>query len=151
MNNLNIKGYTIIELCITLALIGILCAFSLPINHYFFSAKKLEILRAEIKNVVRFARTYALINNKILILKPVVSSANWSQGATLIEASTQKIIYQWHWWRSKINVSWVGFNSNRYLVFAPDLKHSAVNGYFKLSYPSLDPLTVIVNRLGHAH
>lgn len=145
------KGYSLLELFTVLALIGILCCFSLPISHYFFSAKKIEIIGTEIRGMVRFARTYALVNNETYILKPISMDFNWSKGVELIEASTKKLIYQWHWATTKINIKWSGFHSNDYLSFAPDLRHAVVNGHFTLSDDSNNSMVLTINRIGHIH
>ncbi|KTD36209.1 Tfp type 4 fimbrial pilin related signal peptide protein domain protein [Legionella nautarum] len=148
-------GLTLIELLAGLMIIGIVFALCIPLGFSLYGKNQLKLLENEIGIAIRFARNMALLKHVPLVLTPLPSSDNWSDGMILFidnknhqYAETDEIIHQWNWQKLKVQVSWVGFRSNNYLLFSSTLSHSASNGHFILRNNEGNTVKLVINRLG---
>lgn len=141
-------GFTLLEMLTCLGIIAVLWAMSLAFNIFFFSKNQFDSIENDIKNIVRYARNATIASDQALMLKPLLTSKNWAHGIALIKVSTQELLYQWKWHYPHIQLSWKGFQSSDYLLFAPDLQHSAINGRFIITSKGCSE-NLILNRFGH--
>lgn len=131
------QGFTLVELLICLAIIGIILSFSIPFAHLAYEKNHALEIRDTIQNIIQFAKAEALMRGKNLMLRPLPCKLNWSLGMILVFDNERhhwvegdEIIHQWSWPSSKTQVSWHGFQSKQYVVFAADMRHSAASGHF---------------------
>ncbi len=149
-----VAGLTLIELLLGLALMAIVLFFCNPFAESVFKKNQLELLVDEIKSAIHYAKTEVLLHGESLLLAPLAGSDDWSTGMMLFVDNKahqyhegSKLIHEWHWRPSDFIISWQGFQSNQYLLFATDISRSAVNGHFLIKNNSLQH-QLIVNRLG---
>ena len=110
-----------------------------------------QVIQADIKGAIRYAKTKALIDGKSLVLKPLQDSTDWSNGMQLFidNATTDaELIHEWRWTALCIHVTWHGFQSRRDLLFSSEISQNAVNGYFEIKTHSNQIVNLVVNRLG---
>ncbi len=151
---IKINGLTLIELLISLALLSLLTCMSLAAGGMILHKNQLDVLENDISTAVRYARNRALLFNVPLSLSPLADS-DWSEGMVLFADNKQhrytkkdKIFYQWRWHHPGLRVSWYGFRSNHYLLFSPELKHTALSGHFTISNGQ-QHRELVLNRYGH--
>lgn len=148
-------GFTLIELLIYSAVLCILLVLSVPLSLDLYQKNRAEIIAGEIENAVRFARNLAFKNDAPMTLNPLSDSGDWSQGMVLFVDNPQhhltaqdKIIHQWQWNYSGVQVSWKGFRSSHFITFSPILRQSTANGHFNIATSSHYQKQLVVNRLG---
>lgn len=120
----------------------------------FYQKHQLQARAEEVKQIIRFARSQALNQQKTLLLAPLCQQ-NWSQGMRLCidnpehQCQTDQVaLHEWHWFAQNIHVKWQGFQSKHFLRFAHDLSQSAANGHFKIENNAHQAVVLQVNRLG---
>ena len=150
-----IRGFTLIELLLSLALVSFLLLIALPLGLADYQKNLLQIMENELSTTLRYARNKALAEHQRLILTLLPNSTNWAEGMILFPDNQQhqytesdKLLQQWQWKSQGMKVSWKGFLSNRYLLFAADLKQAASSGHFDLSTLEGQHSVLVVNRLG---
>jgi len=80
------KGFTLIELMVTLSILSILMGYGLPSLKSFTSKQKLETERNRLMVDMSFARNYAVHNQTFVVICPSTSgkacdaSSNWHKG-----------------------------------------------------------------------
>lgn len=149
------RGLSLIEMLIVLLIIGILALFSPLAFHKLLKKNQIDVTVDEIKMAIQFSKINALSQAHPVILTPISGEMNWSEGMALCVdnplhqcVSNHGTIREWHWFHNGIEVNWLGFESNHYLRFSPDLMGRAANGYFMVKDQSNQPVKLIVNRLG---
>lgn len=149
------NGLTLIEMLVSLMIISLSFALCLPLGFSVFENNKLQVLEREISTAVRYTRNMALLHHIPLILTPLPNSVDWSEGMILFVdnknhhyTEQDKIIHQWAWLKKGIKVSWEGFYSKKYLLFASELNHSASSRHFTLQNSEGEIVKLVINRLG---
>lgn len=144
------------ELIIGLALAALLSMMAMPGIQDLYQKNQMQVCLETIQQALQFARVQATLRGERLMLTPITPDYNWSNGMMLLSDhdatqgnGTATILYQWQW-PSPIRVQWFGFQSNKYLLFAPDLDNNATNGYFLIQSAGIKPLQLNINRLGRA-
>lgn len=146
-----VRGMMLLELIITVAIIGILVCFSQPLlNH----AVSIEERTQELTSILTYARLQAFIREETLVLAPLEND-DWStgiklltnQGKTLPEKPKQ-MVHVWHWPASKLTVNWFGFQAKDFILVDSDSAKLAMNGYFLLKNNQGILRKIIVNRFG---
>lgn len=152
------QGITLLELLCCLLLVSILFFLSLPSSTELANQNKLTVIEKEIVAAIRYARNIALLNHTRLALTPLNDSDDWSKGMLLFVDNKNhhyqpgdKILHRWQWHMQGVQISWSGFQSNEYLLFASDLKHAATSGHFTLLTQHTEPIKLVVNRLGRVN
>ncbi len=147
------RGLSLLELVAGLVILSILFFLCLPFGLSFLQSNQLEVVKDELTAAVQYARTRALLEGHPLLLTPLTD--DWSLGMRLIVDNKKhhyldktQLIHEWRWTHQGIRVSWQGLHTNRYLVFAPDLKHSASSGHFIIQNENGKTLKLTLNRLG---
>ena len=144
------KGFTLLELLLCLSLVSLIAFFSLLYTSSLYKKNQLQTVTAEIRNAIHAAKMQAFIIGKPLALTHLPHTKDWSEGMLLFvdNAKHQCVqpLYKWHW-KSGIEVSWHGFQSKDYLLFATDLRSSMTNGYFVIRNAQ-QHVKLIVNRVG---
>lgn len=147
-------GFTLLELLLCLSLLGIIAFFSLPYTPSLYKQNQLQTVTAEIKSAIHTAKMQALVVGKTLALTPLPDADDWSEGMLLFVDNAKhqytphvKPLYEWHWKSAGTHVSWHGFQSKDYLLFATDLRSSTTNGYFVIKNAQ-QQAKLIINRVG---
>lgn len=150
-----IHGLSLIELLISLALIGFLSFLCVPSSVMLYQRNQLQVRENEIITALHYARNSALIQEITLALAPLPDSTDWSQGMILFIDNENhqfhagsKLLQQWHWSQPSIRLSWHGFHSSNYLLFSSELKHMAASGHFLLENQQSKSIKLVVNRFG---
>ncbi len=145
------QGLTLIELLLTIAILGLILWFSLPLSSSFYQKIQLQVIENEIKSAIRFAKTQALISGYPILLRTI----DGSKGLTVCVdnmkhqcAPDDSTLQEWHWSYDGIDVDWSGFQSKQYLIFSADESKNAVNGYFSIKYKGRLVTKITLNRLG---
>lgn len=152
---LKIAAFTLIELLIALAIAGLSLMFIMPYASSLQQKNQLCVVQDDITSAIRFAKTQALISDNNIILTPLPGMTDWSHGiSAFVDNATHQytlddqLLFEWHWQSSAIEVTWHGFQSSQYLLFAAESHRNAANGYFLIKAKSLPPIKLLVNRLG---
>ena len=145
----------LIELLVSLSILSIVFLFALPFTPLLYKKNQQDIIAIDIKNAIYFAKTQSLLTGESLLLTSLPGENDWSRGMLLFVDNPEhqyksgvKQLREWHWNVGNEHITWRGFQSNRYLRFATDLSHSAINGYFIIGNLTSKPIKLMVNRLG---
>jgi len=148
-----VKGFTLLEQLICLFIIGIVVFFVFPGITSLYKKNQLQTVTAEITNAVHTGKLQALVTGETLVLTPLPSSNDWSDGMVLFVDNREhkyredsRLLYAWKWTFPGVKISWQGMMSNNYLLFAIDMKSSMTNGYFMISNAK-QQVKLSVNRL----
>jgi len=148
------RGFTLMELLLCLCLISIIGFFSLTYLPPLYKKNHVEAISADIKTAIHAAKLQALVMGKTLVLTRLPDTKDWSRGMLLFEDNANhqftpdiKPLYQWHWKSTGTHVSWHGFRSSEYLLFATDLNSCVTNGFFTIQNNG-QLVKLIVNRVG---
>ncbi|MFY7698289.1 MAG: GspH/FimT family protein [Legionella sp.] len=146
------SGFTLLELLVVLVISLLVLFFSLATMRQFTEKNQVTSLIDQLKSAIYYARIQAVIIDKPLILRPLLSN-NWSKGAMLFIDNAShlcrencQILQLWQWNVSE-DISWHGFQSQNYLLFTPDVSSQAVNGYFEIIQKN-QHYKLILNRFG---
>lgn len=149
------KGFTLLELLCCILLVSLLFLQSLPSINRTLNKNQLEMAEDEINHAIAYARKMALIVNVPLALTPLPDSTDWSKGMVLFIdnklhrcQSGDKLLHQWQWNFSTVQIQWKGFESTQYILFANDLLHAATSGHFDLYSTYGESKRLVLNRLG---
>ncbi|KTD30675.1 MULTISPECIES: GspH/FimT family protein [Legionella] len=149
------SGLTLVELLTTLMIMSIVFTFCLPLGFSNNEKNQLQVLEHEISTAIRYTRNKALLHHLPLILTPLPNSVDWSEGMILFVdnknhhyTERDTMIHQWNWLKKGIRVSWKGFYSKNYLLFASDINRLASSGHFTLQDSKGESVKLVINRLG---
>lgn len=148
------SGFTLIELLIVLAIVALLYGMALPGSHRLYQKNQMTVVADNLVSVVNFSKLQARALGQTLRLSPLPDGGGWSNGMQLLvdnQGPQKALIHEWRWKPSLVSVAWKGFQSDAYLLFSPDVKHSAMSGSFVIQGAQEKPLTLIINRLGRVH
>ncbi len=149
------EGFTLLELLAGISLTAIVLCISLPFAPALYKKNKLHVLTDDVKAAIQYAKIQAVMTGEQLALTRLPGAGDWSDGMLLFvdNANHQyttgaKLLHEWRWQSSEIQVSWHGFQSQDYLLFSPEMSSSAVNGSFTLTNAMHQQTKLVVNRLG---
>ncbi|WP_133135388.1 GspH/FimT family pseudopilin [Legionella rowbothamii] len=150
---MKLKGFTLLELLITMMLLVSLSMVAIASYSYFLRKNERQTLIDELKNSVQYAKSQALILNSNVVLTPLDDSLNWANGLRLITKNkkTNKIetLYQWQWHHPRWQLSWSGVHPGNRIIFSNNPAHAMCNGRFILANRDQDERAeIILNRLG---
>lgn len=147
---MTLKGFTLLELILTLAIATILILFATQNLSAFIYKNEKECLIQEIEKIVQYAKMQALSSESQLILSPLT---RWSQGMVLRQLNPQThaldIVHQWQWTHPHWQVEWQGAHSSKEIIFSNNLHQAMINGQFILiNTQTHTQTTLILNKLG---
>ncbi|MFC3909656.1 GspH/FimT family protein [Legionella dresdenensis] len=148
------KAFTLIELLVTVVVVSLLTGILIPSISSFYRKNQLDVVERELAAAIQFARDTALKKNYPLVLMPI-NKNNWAEGMILFQDNRQhrytgkeQVFFQWQWPYAGLKISWHGFQSDDFLLFANNLYNSAINGQFSLTQNNLPAKKVVINRIG---
>lgn len=148
------SGFSLIELLIGLVILSILLIFVVPFGFSIYKKNQLELLEADMSTGIRYSRNIALLYELPLALTPLPGAKDFSCGMILFIdnknhqiGDDDKLIHLWRWQCKNVNINWVGFQANNYLLFAANLKNSSTSGHFEINVGGLNS-KLVVNRYG---
>lgn len=147
------KGYTLLELLITLTLIACLLFVSVTAYTYLSGKNEQQVLIDEITTAVQFARIQALIQKNSVSLAPLDVSLNWSKGMVVNVWSTKtnkfEKINQWQWNHPHWHLAWTGARFSDKVIFSNNPVSAMSNGHFTLTnVQTRQKIVLTLNRLG---
>ncbi|QBR84231.1 pilus assembly protein [Legionella israelensis] len=146
------KGFSLIEFTVTLALLMLLSSLAAGFNYFFYSRNELQALKDELKTAVHYARMQSFIIGKTLYLENISRSNDWSCGMVLYEVNSNgsKIpLHKWQWNHPHWQIYWSGFSSRNSILFSPHPHFAAMNGQFRIiNARTQQQTTLVINRLG---
>jgi prepilin-type N-terminal cleavage/methylation domain-containing protein len=150
---MKLKGFTLLELLITMVLLLSLSMVAIASYSYFLRKNERQMLVDELKNSVQYAKSQALILNSTVFLTPIDDSLNWANGVRLVTKNkkTNKIetLYQWQWHYPRWQLSWSGVRPGNKIIFSNNPANAMCNGRFILTNRDREePAEIILNRLG---
>lgn len=148
-------GVTLFELLICLSIFAVIAFYVSPFPIYFYKDKELEVITEEIKEAVQFAKFESILRGERLILLSI-NNNDWSSGMRLYSAVKdfktnkvdKKLIREWQWKNFNGVITWKGFQSEKYLIFMPQISQCAINGNFIVEILKQKKIVLTVNRLG---
>jgi prepilin-type N-terminal cleavage/methylation domain-containing protein len=148
-------GFSLLELLMTLVLLGILYGFSFIDLSFLQRKNQLDAKADELKQIIHFAKIEALATSKTLTLAAISPDEGWSMGARLFVDNpahqyTQgtTLIREFRWSPRGVTIQWNGFESKQYLRFSPVLHEGSLNGKFILQDFKKNTIQLVINRLG---
>lgn len=142
-----IKGFTLIELITGLVIVSLLGGLGFAWMSTVTQKNQLQAQADALKNAIRYARAQAYLMGRACALKPLpAANGNWSKGMGLFEG--EKVIYTWHWPKSSLDIQWIGFHGQQYVLFASNFRHASASGHFEITDAYQHRATVVINRLG---
>ncbi len=150
---MNIKGFTLIEFVIFLAVLAILALFSTGSSTQLLSNNEKQTLIDDIRTLVQYAKIQAVSQGKKVCLSPLDPNLNWSKGIILSQfnqtLNQEEVLHTRQWHYRYWDVSWSGVNSEHKIVFANNTNTAISNGTFILTnLQTNDKIKLTLNRLG---
>ncbi len=162
MNN---KGFSLIEIIITIAILGILSSYALPSFSHLLSRNQQRSVLFQLFRHHQLARSEAIKRNQSIILckssnaRQCNPAADWHEGWIIFADTdnnrllngTESLIYSYQGQNYKLSVNYRGFGSHNYIRYFPD-GHSSTNGTFVLCSrdDSVSAKSLIISRTGRA-
>lgn len=153
-NDKRAAGFTLLELLLCLAMLAIITFFSSAYTPSLYKKNQLEAVAADIRSAIHTAKLQALVMGKTLALTHLPDTKEWSEGMLLFEDNAKhqytpniNPLYEWHWKFKDLHISWHGFQSKDFLLFATDLNSSLTNGSFDIQSRG-QQVKLAVNRVG---
>lgn len=159
-----VKGFTVIDLMITLSLVSIVLGFSVPSFTTMADKASLRNATTQVVHSVAVAREYAIINNSYTSICPTEDGIScvkkWNRrfmvyedlnGNGKQEGNETKVVFIYDV-SNKWNVAWKAFGRKSQITFTPEGFTAHQNGSFTICPANKIELgrTVIVNKPGRA-
>lgn len=148
-----LSGWTLAELCVTLAVIAIMVTVAIPAWYHHMQHKQLQSAQHTIINAINYTRMLAISEQMQLAL--CSPHDNWAIGFRVVlnkpdlDCAHSHSLRQWQLkYANKLSVHWHGFNKNQRLSFFSHPNQWGVNGTFTLTIGHQKPIHMVVNRLG---
>ena len=150
---MKIKGFTLLELLITMVLLVTLSTIGVASYSYLLQKNEQQTIVDELKTIVQYAKIQALILGKPVFLSSLSDTSNWSDGIVLSVRSTKsnkiEVLYQWKWHHPQWSLTWNGMSASDKVVFSNNPTSAISNGRFTLiNFNTHQQVNFILNRLG---
>jgi len=161
---MNVKGFTLIESLMVLAIASIIFGLAIPSFQSFFARHQSRIVVNEIAGNFSFARLSAVTTGNTVTVCPRASNdmecgKDWTKGTmSFTDKNTdgsldedEEVLRVTKRLPKNSTAKWVSFGSNNYIRFRNDGTTVNQNGSFTYCPPNKDPIyanQIIVNRSG---
>ncbi len=82
------RGMTLIELLVTLAIVGILAAIAVPSFSTFFVSSRAQTQTANLVEALNYARSEAVRRGRNVTIQTTAADTNWHGGWRVVEGAT---------------------------------------------------------------
>jgi type IV fimbrial biogenesis protein FimT len=136
------KGFTLLELLLTISILIIFAAFMVPGNNLFFQKTQRQVNSAELLRILHFARTQAIVQNTTITLCKSADrktcSGNWQDGIIVFKNpekdrvvhDPESLLIAIHEFSFAGVLHWRASLAHDYLQFSPSGMTSSENGTF---------------------
>lgn len=147
------KGFSLLELLIVLTLCASLVLISLPNNSLLMARNEKLVLINNIKKVIQYSRTQAVISGQTLKLSGIDKTSDWSQGVLLTAsdvAKKEQYLYEWKWSCRYWGLIWKGRHGKTAKLRISNNPSQAIsNGEFILTNKlTSEEFKLVLNRIG---
>lgn len=143
------NGLTLIEVLMCLAILGIITVLSQANFQASRQKNELDVLVDSIGSVIRLAKLQAISHGDVVVLTPLNTTHDWSDGIAMQFSRTHEIVSQWAWNLHYWHISWNGAGGLNEIHINPNLASSVSNGTFTLVNASTkEQVKLVVNRIG---
>lgn len=141
------RGFGLIELCIGLAIVGILLLWGLPTVQYYMEQTRAEVRIMQLYHTLNFSRQVALSRHQRVIICPTQDQhhcqGDWINQLMVFadenndhqRAETEPLL-RLLVPNTRGNLTWQGFGATQYIAFLPYGWHNQQNGTFLYCSPS---------------
>lgn len=151
----HIRGFSLVEVMMVLAIITIMCAFALPAKKYFFDGFSTRLAGSQLLYAIQLARSEAILRGEKVTLCGSVDqqtcSSEWREGYLI--KSADKIISSAHFTSRNGALYWRHYPYYREtLEFLPTGFANIENGtfYFYSADQSKAAWAIVINQAGRA-
>lgn len=130
------KGFTLIELMVTLVILGIIASAVAPQLGSLFTRKNIESIGKTLEQSFRLARTEAVNRGVPVMVKPSEASGNWADGWEIVFVNSdgdEELIRHFSAISSGAKLASTDFNAGTPLIMDPNGKARSI-GSFSLDY-----------------
>ncbi|KTD41179.1 GspH/FimT family pseudopilin [Legionella parisiensis] len=150
---MKVKGFTLLELVITMSLFLGLSMVGIGSYTYFMRKNEQKALIDELRTAIQYAKMQAIILGNSVYLAPIDATCSWSKGMILSflnkETNTIEPIYQWQWSHPRWELNWEGVSATNKIVFSTYPGQAISYGRFILINKNThEQFIIILNRLG---
>lgn len=113
------KGYSILELCTVILMVGLLACFAIPLYDQFLMREEREIVLQRLEMAIEYAKQTAFIQQKIITICPSIdhktcSNQHWSHGFIIIERGGKRLKVFPKLWYGTLQFNQFGTDLNIY-------------------------------------
>ncbi len=157
-------GFSLIEMLVALAIIGLMLALGLPMMGYYMDNTRADTTIWRLHNMIQFGRNEAIKRNVVVILCPSADqyhcSSSWQNGMLLFvdrngthQVSNEQDILRIQDPIQVGQLRWQGFGAQHYIEFTPHGLGNQQNGTLVYCIQSDDMSQtrgIIINKSGRA-
>lgn len=141
------NGFTLIEWLICFAVCSILVCISFASWIQLRQKNEQQLLIAEIKTAIHYAKLQAMSHGSSLMLSPQASNQDWSKGIKVMKG--HQLMHQWNWQNSNWDLRWQGAGGTNHIMISGSVSHAISNGRFILTNKNTQEQVILVlNRIG---
>jgi type II secretory pathway pseudopilin PulG len=142
-------GFNLIQCIITLAIIGILCAFSQPNYSQLWQKHSILSTIKAIQQYLQYARTLAITKHTKITILPITGNI-WSSGITIKDNEQILKTFPLH---KNLSLSWHGFGTPQYRICIYPNGMTYNNGHFIVKHKSKKSpfYTLFVSKMLRTH
>lgn len=149
---MKIKGFTLIELMITVACLGLLLVLASSATYYLRHKNEGQVIINEVQAAIQYAKIKAALLGHPLHLAPLdETTLNWTKGMVLLQNNKNHpiLIQQWPWHHPHWRLTWSGVYAVDKIAVSNNPASAISNGQFSLfDEKEEEKVVMMLNRIG---